>query len=160
MSINTEELLALIDLVSQERIDSLRLSQNGVQIHIQLHGQTSCTPAPNTAPAAANPVVAASTTTAAPAPTTTATASANTAACVQIKAPMAGTFYRAASTDAPPLVQLGQQVAAHASLGILEAMKMMNDIAAPSAGTVARILVEDGQTVELGQVLLELEATP
>ena len=159
MSINTEELLALIELVSQERIEALQLSQNGVHIHIQLHGQTSHTPAPSTAPA--TPTAAAATTSTAPAPAKHAAAntSPNTAPCVQVKAPMAGTFYRAASSATPPLVQVGQPVAAHSSLGILEAMKMMNDIAAPSAGTVVRILVEDGQTVNAGPVLFELEAT-
>src|SRR5262249_36368012 len=61
-----------------------------------------------------------------------------------VKSPMVGTAYRAAEPGALPFVEVGSQVAAGATLLIIEAMKTMNQIPAPRAGTVTRILVEDG----------------
>lgn len=69
-------------------------------------------------------------------------------------APMVGTFYRAASPDSAPFVEVGKQVAAGDVICIIEAMKLMNQIEADKAGVVAAILVEDGQPVEFGQPLV------
>ena len=69
-------------------------------------------------------------------------------------APMVGTFYRAASPDSAPFVDVGKQVAAGDVICIIEAMKLMNQIEAEKAGVVAAILVEDGQPVEFGQPLV------
>jgi len=71
--------------------------------------------------------------------------------------PMVGTFYRAASPDAEPFVQIGDKVAADGSLCIIEAMKVMNEIKAEFAGTVTAILVENGTPVEFGQPLFRLK---
>ncbi len=76
---------------------------------------------------------------------------------VRIEAPMVGTFYRAASPGAPPFVEEGSPVASGQTLCILEAMKLMNEIKADLDGTVRRINVENGQPVEFGQVLFEIE---
>jgi acetyl-CoA carboxylase biotin carboxyl carrier protein len=69
-------------------------------------------------------------------------------------APMGGTFYRAASPDSAPFVEVGKQVAVGDVICIIEAMKLMNQIEAEKAGVVAAILVEDGQPVEFGQPLV------
>ncbi|HEY0674630.1 MAG TPA: acetyl-CoA carboxylase biotin carboxyl carrier protein [Immundisolibacter sp.] len=69
-------------------------------------------------------------------------------------APMVGTFYRAASPDSAPFVEVGKQVAVGDVICIIEAMKLMNQIEAEKAGVVAAILVEDGQPVEFGQPLV------
>ncbi|NTU81325.1 MAG: acetyl-CoA carboxylase biotin carboxyl carrier protein [Chloroflexales bacterium] len=74
-----------------------------------------------------------------------------------ITAPMVGTFYSAASPKDPPFVQEGDEVRAGDSIGIIEAMKMMNEIETDFAGRVARVLVKNGQPVEYGQPLLVIE---
>ena len=71
-----------------------------------------------------------------------------------VTSPMVGTFYRSASPNAKPFVEVGVQVKVGDTLCIIEAMKMLNQIEADKAGVVAAILVEDGQPVEFGQPLV------
>ncbi len=71
--------------------------------------------------------------------------------------PMVGTVYLAAEPGAPALVKVGDTVAEGQTLLIIEAMKVMNPLASPRAGTVTRILVSDGQPVEFGEPLLTVE---
>jgi|SRR5690242_6747111 len=68
-----------------------------------------------------------------------------------VKAPMVGTFYASSTPGAAAFVKVGQQVKAGETLGIIEAMKMFNQIEADVAGTVKAILVENGQPVEFDQ---------
>jgi acetyl-CoA carboxylase biotin carboxyl carrier protein len=70
-----------------------------------------------------------------------------------VKAPMVGTFYRSASPDAKPFVEVGQTVKEGETICIIEAMKLMNEIEADASGVVKAILVENGQPVEYGQAL-------
>ena len=70
---------------------------------------------------------------------------------------MVGTIYLAANPDSEPFVKAGSQVSEGDTLFIVEAMKVMNPILAPRAGTVKSILVEDAQPVEFGEALLILE---
>ena len=70
-----------------------------------------------------------------------------------IRAPMVGTFYASPNPDAPPFVKVGQQVKAGDVLGIIEAMKMFNQIEADISGTVTAILATSGQPVEFDQPL-------
>jgi acetyl-CoA carboxylase biotin carboxyl carrier protein len=74
-----------------------------------------------------------------------------------VESPMVGTFYRAASPDSAPFVEEGSAVRKGQPVCIIEAMKMMNEIEAPVAGRVVKILVENGQPVEYGQPMLILE---
>lgn len=73
-----------------------------------------------------------------------------------VKSPMVGTFYRATSPGAAPLVDVGQSVAEGDRLCIIEAMKLMNEIEADCSGVVKAILVDNGQAVEYGQPLFVL----
>ena len=66
---------------------------------------------------------------------------------------MVGTFYRAASPDSKFFVEEGQKVSKGDTVCILEAMKMMNQVAAEQSGTIIKILVEDSEPVEFGQPL-------
>jgi len=66
---------------------------------------------------------------------------------------MVGTFYRAASPDAAPFVEVGQTVKQGEPLCIIEAMKLLNEIEADQSGTIQKILVENGAPVEYGQPL-------
>jgi acetyl-CoA carboxylase biotin carboxyl carrier protein len=74
-----------------------------------------------------------------------------------IESPMVGTFYRAASPDSAPFVEEGSSVRKGQPLCIIEAMKMMNEIEAPAAGRIVRIIAENAQPVEYGQPLMILE---
>ena len=74
-----------------------------------------------------------------------------------ITAPMVGTFYAAPSPRDRPFVQEGDEVRVGDTVGIVEAMKMMNEIESDMAGRVARILVKNGQPVEYGQPLMVIE---
>lgn len=74
-----------------------------------------------------------------------------------VAAPMVGTVYLQAEPGATPFVQLGDKVAPGQTLLIIEAMKTMNPVRAHRAGTVARLLVDDTQPVEYGDVLMILE---
>ena len=75
------------------------------------------------------------------------------AGLVAIKSPMVGTFYSAASPDAKPFVSVGSQVDEETDVCIIEAMKVFNNIKAETRGTVARVLMSNGQTIEFGQPL-------
>jgi acetyl-CoA carboxylase biotin carboxyl carrier protein len=70
---------------------------------------------------------------------------------------MVGTAYLSAQPGSPAFVRVGDTVSAGQPLLIIEAMKVMNQIKAPKAGKVARILVADGNPVEFGQVVVVLE---
>ena len=76
---------------------------------------------------------------------------------IRVEAPMVGTFYRAAEPGANPFVEEGAPVAAGQTLCILEAMKLMNEVKSEIEGIVRSINVENGQAVEYGQLLFELE---
>ncbi|MGB2789019.1 MAG: acetyl-CoA carboxylase biotin carboxyl carrier protein, partial [Dokdonella sp.] len=70
-----------------------------------------------------------------------------------VRSPMVGTFYASANPDAPPFVKVGQKVKVGDTLGIIEAMKMFNQIEADVAGTVLAVLVESGHPVEFDEPL-------
>ncbi|AJP72743.1 acetyl-CoA carboxylase biotin carboxyl carrier protein [Sphingomonas hengshuiensis] len=106
----------------------------------QFYAPAPAAPAPAAAPAAAE--VAAS------APAVTANA---------VKSPMVGTAYLAPNPEAKNFVTVGQTVAAGDTLLIIEAMKVMNPIHAPAAGTVKAILIASGQPVEFDQPLVVVE---
>lgn len=77
----------------------------------------------------------------------------DTAGLVPIKSPMVGTFYSSPSPDAKPFVVVGSNVDEDTDVCIIEAMKVFNNIKADTRGTITKILVTNGQTVEFGQVL-------
>lgn len=119
----------------------LRVSRHAPAVH------AVAAPAPIVAAAA--PQVAATATPAAP---TAAEAAKNA-----VPSPMVGTAYLAPSPDAKPFVEIGQKVKEGQTLLIIEAMKTMNQIPSPRAGTVTAILVEDAQPVEYGMPLVVIE---
>lgn len=74
-----------------------------------------------------------------------------------VASPMVGTAYRSPEPGAPPFVEVGSRVTAGQTLLIIEAMKTMNHIPAPHAGTVLAVLITDGQPVEYGEPLAVIE---
>ena len=99
---------------------------------------------------------------AAPAPVAVAAAPASAAADLSkhpgvVPSPMVGTAYWSPEPGAKPFVEVGSKVSAGQTLLIIEAMKTMNQIPSPRAGTVTQILIEDGQPVEFGEPLMIIE---
>jgi acetyl-CoA carboxylase biotin carboxyl carrier protein len=138
----------LIDLLEESNLAELEIKEGEEVVRLSRVPK-------NTAPAVAAPAtVAAAPVASAPAPVAAAVeapaANALPAGHV-VKAPMVGTFYASASPSTPAFVKVGQQVKAGETLGIIEAMKMFNQIEADVAGTVQAILVENGQPVEFDE---------
>ena len=148
------KLKTLIDLVSDSNVSELEITEAEGKVRIVKGGPAplhAYAPAPvyATAPApAAGPAAAA-----AVAPTAVVEAATGHA----VKSPMVGTFYRSASPGAKAFVEIGDVVKEGDTLCIIEAMKILNEIEADKAGTVSRILCENGQAVEYGQPLFILE---
>jgi acetyl-CoA carboxylase biotin carboxyl carrier protein len=86
-----------------------------------------------------------------------AVAVAERAGLVRVESPMVGNFYRAPQPGAPPFAEVGETVAAGQTLCILEAMKLMNEVKSELDGIVRAVHVDNGQSVEFGQLLFELE---
>jgi oxaloacetate decarboxylase (Na+ extruding) subunit alpha len=103
------------------------------------------------------PAVALPATAGEPATTAPEVAAPETNGFVRVEAPMVGTFYRAPEPGAAPFVEEGDVVAPGQTLCILEAMKLMNHVKAELAGIVRKIAVGNGESVEFGQLLFELE---
>jgi acetyl-CoA carboxylase biotin carboxyl carrier protein len=105
--------------------------------------------APAAPPAAAT--VTAAATAAAPVPAPSATDR-----TVTITSPMVGTFYRAPAPDEPPFVEVGDRIRSGQTVCIIEAMKLMNELEAEVSGEIVEILVENGDPIEYGQVLMRV----
>ncbi len=114
--------------------------------------------AASAAPVYAAPAPAAAAPAAAPAPAAAAApAEASLPAGTLVKSPIVGTAYLSAEPGSAPFARIGSQVAAGETILIVEAMKVMNAIAAPVAGTVKAVLVDNGQPVEYDQPLIVIE---
>jgi len=139
----------LIDLLEESNLAELEIKEGEEVVRL------------SRVPKSTAPVAAPVAVTAAPAPVATAPAAAAAPAEIPatdalpaghvVKAPMVGTFYASATPGTPAFVKVGQQVKAGETLGIIEAMKMFNQIEADVAGTVQAILVENGQPVEFDE---------
>lgn len=75
---------------------------------------------------------------------------------LEVVSPMVGTFYRSPSPDEPPFVDLGDRIRKGQTVCIIEAMKLMNDLDSEVAGEIVEILVQNGQPVEYGQILMRV----
>lgn len=138
----------LSELLKDADLSEIEYEAGGQRIRVarQIHHSVSAAPAP--APAAPAP--------AAPAPASTPDSS-EPVPVGAVTSPMVGTVYTAPEPSAPPFVQVGDSVQEGQTLLIVEAMKVMNPLPAPRAGTVTRIFVSDGQPVEFGEPLLVVE---
>jgi len=103
---------------------------------------------------ATGPMVAAAPALAAPAAAAAVAPAADAPAAGSVSSPMVGTAYLSPEPNAAAFVKVGDRVAKGQTILIIEAMKVMNPIPAPHAGTVTQILVQDGQPVEFGEPLM------
>ena len=145
------KLKTLIELVETSGIAELEIQEGEERVRItRSHGANAASNA------AAQPVMAMA---ASPAALPPATAGAPAAAEAPpdeghvVKSPVVGTFYRAATPGAKSFVEVGDTVEEGATLCIVEAMKLMNEIEADKGGIIKAIMVENGQPVEFGQPL-------
>jgi acetyl-CoA carboxylase biotin carboxyl carrier protein len=144
LAIDQEAIRDLARLLDETNLSEIEIEQDGRRIRVGRGGgrvvAAPATPAPLVAPA---PVAAAA---ADPAKHAGA-----------VSSPIVGTAYLAPSPGAKPFIDVGSIVKAGDTLMIIEAMKTMNQIPAPRAGVVTQIMVEDGQPVEFGELLLIIE---
>lgn len=146
------KLKTLIDLVSESNVSELEITEADGKVRIVKAGAA---PVAVAMPLVQAQPVAAAQPAAAAAAAPVAEAAAETGHVV--KSPMVGTFYRASSPGAKAFAEVGDQVKEGQAVCIIEAMKIMNEIEADKAGTITKILVDNGQPVEYGQPLFVIE---
>jgi oxaloacetate decarboxylase (Na+ extruding) subunit alpha len=145
-----ERIRELVRIVQESGVAEIAVEEAGMRVSVRRREEPEAAAAPNPAPSTPTP----SELEFEPLPATGEPASDG---LVRVEAPMVGTFYRAASPGAPPFVEEGAAVASGQTLCILEAMKLMNEIKAELDGIVRRIHVANGDPVEFGQLLFEIE---
>ena len=151
------KLKTLIDLVSESNISELEIAEADGKVRIvKASGPAVAAQIPTTM-VAAPPQSAAAAAAAAAVTNAEIAAEAKAATGHIVKSPMVGTFYRSASPGTDAFVEVGRVVKAGEPICIIEAMKIMNEIEADSAGTIREILCENGQAVEFGQALFVIE---
>lgn len=148
MKVDLDQLRELIRLLDEASLTEIEVEHDDDRIRIRRD------------PAA---IVGAISQSVAPASTSSVTPSAEATAAdedgVYVTSPFVGTFYRAPSPDGDPFVEVGDEIVAGQVLCIVEAMKLMNEIEAETAGTIVEVLVENGKPVEYGDRLFRIEAT-
>lgn len=166
-----QDVREIIKLVEEaDKFGEFRLRYNDIEISLSKHAPLSdvatqaqrSAPAPELAVARAEPAPQAAISAPAAASNMAAARAANArkewpAHFVTVRAPMVGTFYCAPEPGAKPFVGVGDTIAAHETVCIIEVMKLMNALSAESGGVVRDILVSDGDTVEYGQPLIVIE---
>ena len=144
-----QELLARLDTTS---VRQLEVTRGTLRVRVSKDAApVASAPVAQAAPAASAPVGPAA---AGPSVITAASAAASSSA---ITAPLTGIFYRSPSPQAPPFVQVGSIVAAGDVIGLIEAMKLFNEIRSTKNGKVRSIVADSGQLVRAHQPLIELD---
>ncbi len=140
---NVEQIVELIQAVSASSIGELNYEEGNLKISLKKEeNKTVLTSAEPVSCAVPKPMVVSETKAELPA-----------ADEKVIKSPLVGTFYAAPAENAEPFIKVGDQVQEGKVLGIVEAMKLMNEIESEFDGVIEKILVENGETVEYGQPL-------
>ena len=144
---NLEFIQKLADLVADKNLGEITVQNGDSTITVKGKKAAAQTVVESLPVAAAAPVAAA------PAPEVKAAAPAGKF----VKAPIVGTFYAASAPDQPPFVKVGDQIKKGDVLFIIESMKLMNEVQSEIEGTVAEILVGNGEAVEYDQPILRVE---
>ena len=151
-----ENLLTLIKTVSDSELTDFAYEENGTSIHLKKKKETVVVAGnqldvPIAGLAAAQAAASSATVNA-----ETVQAASSEPEGMIVKSPLVGTFYAAPSEDADPFVSVGDKVKKGQVIGIVEAMKLMNEIESDFDGKVAEIYVQNGQAVEYGQPLFRI----
>jgi acetyl-CoA carboxylase biotin carboxyl carrier protein len=161
-SVNMDELRELIQLIRENEFTEFELEREGFRVRFRRgveEPSISSSSSGSAGQSSPSSSLEAAASTAAPVHPGT---KAETAASADqdlhiIPSPIVGTFYRAASPQAPPFVNIGSRVEMESVVCIIEAMKLMNEITAETIGEVVKIYVENGQPVEYGQPLFGIK---
>lgn len=147
--VNIEFIQKLADIVKEKDLGEITIA-DGEEV-VTIKGKKCPPPLPMGAPMGmpAVPTAAAQTVQAAPAAQASPAVSGNV-----VKSPIVGTFYAASAPDKPPFVTVGQQVKKGDVIMIIESMKLMNEVQSEFDGTVAEILVKNGEAVEFDQPIM------
>lgn len=164
VELNFTELRELLTVINQTDIAEFKLKSGDFELVVRKGAQTGevapVTDAPvrvETPPAIAPmPSLPSATAPQMTVPTPPPTSSRSTEKLVEIISPMVGTFYRSPAPDEPAFVNVGDRVRTGQTVCILEAMKLMNELEAEVSGEIVEILVQNGQPVEFGQVLMRV----
>jgi acetyl-CoA carboxylase biotin carboxyl carrier protein len=153
-----KDIKAIIDLMRKNDLSVFEMEKEGFRLKLQKGPEEKTVfSAPVLPQMLAAPVLAAaapsSAGTAAAAPAEPATL---TEATREITSPMVGTFYRAASPESGPFIDVGQEVNEDTVVCIIEAMKVMNEIKAEVKGVIAEVVAENGKPVQFGQALFKV----
>jgi acetyl-CoA carboxylase biotin carboxyl carrier protein len=157
MELTEEDVLHILKLIDESHFDYFQLEVGELKITVSKGEPIPLPGAPATTAAAAAPAAsvprpaAASPSAGAPAPQPKATSVPE--GMQAITAPLLGTFYVAPEPGAPPFVTVGQAVTEDTTVGLIEVMKVFNSVRAAVKGTIAEIVVQNGQFVEFGQTL-------
>ena len=148
-----KDIKAIIDLMKKNDLSVFEMEKDGFRLKLQkgLGDQPIVVSSP--VPAAISPVANGPAMTATPAAAPAGEAS----NLKDVSSPMVGTFYRAASPDAPPFVDVGTRVTEDTVVCIIEAMKVMNEIKAETSGVIAEVVAENGKPVQFGQALFRVK---
>jgi acetyl-CoA carboxylase biotin carboxyl carrier protein len=155
--LTAQDVAEITRLLEESQFDELHLEHAGFKLTlkrgaaVRREDATASAPAPSPAPASAGGPAGAGCE-----PRGEYPASASDGSVLEVTAPFVGIFYRAPRPGAPPYIEVGSQVEADTTVGIIEVMKLMNAVRAEVSGTVFEVLVEDGAVVEYGQVLLRI----
>ena len=147
-----KDVYELLDKFDASACCEMVLNLNGTQLSLKKYSSIAVPSGLNNA-SGLNNVVAGNTQTQAEQVTDNASAG----DAVEIKAPLVGTFYQAPGPDEQPYVKVGQQVKKGDVVGIIEAMKLMNEVVAPQDGIILSIDATDGNMVQYGQVLFTMK---
>jgi acetyl-CoA carboxylase biotin carboxyl carrier protein len=148
-----DEIRELVRLMVENELAELDITEGENKIRLKRTGAAevvSLVPSPGAPPGAAPSAAAGLRTAGAAAPAPPAEN------LLEIKSPMVGTFYAAASPDSEPYVGVGTRVAEDTVVCIVEAMKVMNEIKAECAGAIVEVCVKNAAPVEYGQVLFKV----
>jgi acetyl-CoA carboxylase biotin carboxyl carrier protein len=152
------EVKELIELIAAKQFTEFELERGSFRLRLA-RGNTAKPAAETVAPLAQAPAASAQKVEAASIVNAAAPAAtpAQEESLYFVKSPIVGTFYRSSAPTAEPFVQVGDAVSAGQVLCIVEAMKLMNEIVTDVGGTVAKILVENGQPIEFEQPLFGIK---
>ena len=147
-----KEIKAIIDLMKKHDLSVFEIEKEGFRLKLQRGASAS--QSATAAPAGPGAAVKGSGAGAEPPPP--AAKAIETIPMKEIVSPMVGTFYLAASPDAPAFVEVGKPVTEDTVVCIIEAMKVMNEIKAETSGVIAEVLAENGKPVQFGQALFRV----
>jgi acetyl-CoA carboxylase biotin carboxyl carrier protein len=158
MELTEDDVLEILKLFEQSKFDFLQLEQGERKITVSKGGYVSARK--DVVPARLPPTAAVATPVASEPQVLPAASATNDHGLLPVTAPMVGKFYAAPSPSDPPFVTPGATVAAGATVGLIEVMKVFASIKTETAGVIERILVTNGQFVEYGQTLFWIRPDP